>query len=260
MSADQPIWAWRITEQADGHTRLAAGYTAADNAMDERDVADKIVKSAREEHPEFGHITLHLWPKVGALPESHPVAYESDRDPHGNDRTPPDAARFNYTAPPQPDTLVGFLRARFDDDTASATQWHDLECEIHTRLDSGLIAAIAVAQMLDEVPGAVCDCGGPTRVHQGVHSKRLLLEQAVASRHLFTGDQYMDCPLVTEADGAKADHVERIQALNDMRREELGREPTCIDTCGRDARVRRTLELLALPYSDHPDYKEAWRP
>ncbi|MFE0692892.1 DUF6221 family protein [Streptomyces sp. NPDC058869] len=147
------------------------------------------------------------------------------------------------------DALVAFLKARYDELQAQQEDpfaaWHSPDCE-------------AVPDSWGRETGA-CNCGVPARTLREVETKRLLLEQAVTSRHLFTGDQYMDCPLLTEADGAKADHVERIQALNDMYLEELGREPACIDTCGRDARVRRTLELLALPYSDHPGYEEALR-
>lgn len=90
-----------------------------------------------------------------------------------------------------------------------------------------------------------------------IAAKRLMLDEALASRHLVTGDQYMDCPLATEADGVDAETTERIQALNDDYRKEFGREPVCAERCGRDARVHRTLELLSLPYVDHPDYMQA---
>ncbi|MGW5291503.1 DUF6221 family protein [Streptomyces bacillaris] len=143
--------------------------------------------------------------------------------------------------------LVAFLRARYDELQAQQEDvfaaWHSPDCE-------------SVPDGWGRETGA-CNCGIPAQVLRDVESKRLLLEQAVTSRHLVTGDHVMDCPLVTEADGASAGHVDLIQGLNDMWLEELGREPVCIDTCGRDARVRRTLELLALPYSNHPGYEEA---
>ncbi|MFE9855563.1 DUF6221 family protein [Streptomyces sp. NPDC005780] len=158
------------------------------------------------------------------------------------------------------DDLVQFIRARLDEDERAAQRadpgsWtlrtlgrHDLAA---VKTESGLMQLDGSRATANAVHIARHD---PARVLREVEAKRLLLEQAVTSRHLVTGDQFMDCPLVTEAD---ADHVERIQALNDMYREELGREPSCIETCGRDARVRRTLELLAMPYSDDPGYTQA---
>ena len=32
------------------------------------------------------------------------------------------------------------------------------------------------------------------------------------------------------------------------------------DDCGMGDDPCRTLKILALPYADHPDYREAWRP
>ncbi|MFE3429840.1 DUF6221 family protein [Streptomyces sp. NPDC059171] len=157
------------------------------------------------------------------------------------------------------DALVAFLKARLDEDeqvAQAATQGEWVWSREFVTPPGYHHRTIGPLEPGDSAHIVRHD---PARTLREVEAKRLLLEQAITSRHLFTGDQYMDCPLLTEADGAKADHVERIQALNDMYLEELGREPACIDTCGRDARVRRTLELLALPYSDHPGYEEALR-
>ncbi|MEU6661278.1 DUF6221 family protein [Streptomyces sp. NPDC046821] len=76
------------------------------------------------------------------------------------------------------DDLVQWLGAQLDEDAARATQWHDLECEIHAHLDAGLLASVAAARMLDEVPGAVCDCGGPARVLREIGAKRESIRQA----------------------------------------------------------------------------------
>ncbi|MFI8007053.1 DUF6221 family protein [Streptomyces sp. NPDC086010] len=97
----------------------------------------------------------------------------------------------------------------------------------------------------------------PARAQYEVVAKRLMLDEALASRHLVTGDHYMDCPLVTEADGVDTATADRIRALNDDYRKEFGRGPECAERCGRDPRVHRTLELLALPHVDHPDYMQA---
>ncbi|MFJ2870599.1 DUF6221 family protein [Streptomyces sp. NPDC087298] len=75
------------------------------------------------------------------------------------------------------DDLAAFLRDRLDEDVAKADTWHDLECDIHAHLDDGLLSAIATSRMLEEVPGAVCDCGGPVRVRAEVEAKRELLRQ-----------------------------------------------------------------------------------
>ncbi|MGQ4353184.1 DUF6221 family protein [Streptomyces drozdowiczii] len=97
----------------------------------------------------------------------------------------------------------------------------------------------------------------PARVLREVVAKRLMLNEALSSRHLVTGDHYMDCPLVTEADGVDTATADRIRALNDDYRKESGQDPKCAERCGRDVRVHRTLELLALPFVDHPDYMRA---
>ncbi|MEU1125862.1 DUF6221 family protein [Streptomyces sp. NPDC005899] len=91
-------------------------------------------------------------------------------------------------------------------------------------------------------------------------AKRLMLDEALASRHLVTGDHYRHCPLASEADGLDTATAERIRALNDDYRNEHGQCSGGVERCVRDARVRRTLELLALPYSDHPNYLPEWRP
>ncbi|WP_055563626.1 DUF6221 family protein [Streptomyces atriruber] len=71
--------------------------------------------------------------------------------------------------------LIAFLRARLDGAVARASRWHDLECEIHTRMDGDLLAMLAAGRMLAEVPGAVCDCGGPARVLKEIEAKREML-------------------------------------------------------------------------------------
>ncbi|MFE1515705.1 DUF6221 family protein [[Kitasatospora] papulosa] len=120
------------------------------------------------------------------------------------------------------DDLVQFLRAQLDREAARATGWHDLECDIHEHLDAGLLAQIAAARMLEDVPGAVCDCGGPARVLREVEAKRALLSRYEA----MTAD-------VLVVTGREA-------ILSEYR--------------------RIILPGLALPYADHPDYQETWKP
>lgn len=178
------------------------------------------------------------------------------------------------------DALVAFLQARLDDDerVASGTgmphdwhqgpgtedpEWADDEMvlmwppEFHTPYEqdkhwrgltadpAGLAAHIARHD--------------PARTLREVEAKRGLLDGALADRHHVSADQYETCPCATAADGLDENSVDALEALNEERRREDGAEPECWESCGRDARVRRTLELLALPYSDHPKYEEALR-
>lgn len=145
------------------------------------------------------------------------------------------------------DDLVQWLRAQLDEDAARAAQWHNLECEIHTHLDRGLLAAVAASQMLQDVPGAVCDCGGPARVLREIDAKRQLLADALAETHFVNADDgYFTCAAATEErDGGSSD--QRV-------------EPGACD-CGRDERVTRQLRLLAWPYAGRPGFKaEEWAP
>ncbi len=71
--------------------------------------------------------------------------------------------------------------------------------------------------------GAPCDCGNPDRVLREIEAKRRLLEELR--------------PLTAEADGIIWSEYSSHH----------GSEETL-------------LALLALPYSDHPDYREDWRP
>ncbi|MFE7535215.1 DUF6221 family protein [Streptomyces rhizosphaericola] len=146
--------------------------------------------------------------------------------------------------------LVAFLRARYDELQAQQEDvfaaWHSPDCE-------------SVPDGWGRETGA-CNCGVPAQVLRDVEAKRLLLEQAVTSRHHISADQYETCPRATAADGLDTITLGALEELNEERRQEDGVEPECWESCGRDARVRRTLELLALPYSDHPGYEEAWRP
>ncbi|MGW7087484.1 DUF6221 family protein [Streptomyces sp. NPDC054871] len=118
--------------------------------------------------------------------------------------------------------LVQWLGEQLDEDADRATQWHDLECEIHARMDSGLIAAVAAARMLDEVPGAVCDCGGPARVLREIDAKRKAL------------DHYQQCARAGKGGVA----AYRMAA----------------------GAVAMQIAIMALPYAARPGYREEWRP
>ncbi|MER7726801.1 DUF6221 family protein [Streptomyces sp. NPDC096323] len=147
------------------------------------------------------------------------------------------------------DALVRFVRDRLDEDEAVARAADTELSTVFTR-----IATFDREMAADE---RHIMRHRPTRARYEVVAKRLMLDEALAGRHLVTGDHHTDCPLVTEADGVDAATSERIQGLNDDYRKEFGRDLGCVKRCGRDARVHRTLELLPLPYVGHPDYVRA---
>jgi hypothetical protein len=127
------------------------------------------------------------------------------------------------------DDLVQWLRAQLDEDAARAAQWHNLECEIHTHLDRGLLAAVAASQMLQDVPGAVCDCGGPARVLHEIAAKR-----AVVDRYEFACRE-----------------ASRVDLAEDERE-------TWIRVGGA---LQSVVIQLAAPYAGRPGYKaEEWTP
>lgn len=120
--------------------------------------------------------------------------------------------------------LMTFLWKQLDTDAARALQWHDLECDIHAHLDGGLLAAVAASRMLDEVPGAVCDCGGPARVLREVEAKR-----AVVARYEFACGQ-------------------AVQSQTEAERETWVQVGGALQAC---------VLLLAGVYEDRPGYAEA---
>jgi hypothetical protein len=126
------------------------------------------------------------------------------------------------------DELVRWLGVQLDADKARAAQWHDLECSIHEHQEGGLLKAVAALEVYGEVPGAVCDCGGPARVLREIDTKRQLLRT----------------------------YEEAVTAFNDS-----GPAFSSYDRLtGSVSSLRRAVELLALPYADRPGYREEWRP
>lgn len=120
--------------------------------------------------------------------------------------------------------LVEWLTACLDEDAKRAITWHDLECEIHQHMDAGLLAAVAASRMLEDVPGAVCDCGGPARVLREIDAKRQLL------------DRYK-------------------HAMENRRA-----HPDDLASAGALLALHGAVKVLALPYSHRPGYREEWAP
>ncbi|MBT2430561.1 hypothetical protein J7F02_34565 [Streptomyces sp. ISL-112] len=165
------------------------------------------------------------------------------------------------------DALVAFLKARLDDDerVARAVGFDGIESEPFLWSSSYLIlrqntgGESKTTSELDTELAAHIARQDPARTLREVEAKRRLLDAALADHHHVSADQYETCPRATAVDGLDAGTLAALEDLNDERRQEDGVEPKCWDSCGRDARVRRTLELLALPYSDHPGCEEAVR-
>ncbi|MEU1434027.1 DUF6221 family protein [Streptomyces sp. NPDC005786] len=159
------------------------------------------------------------------------------------------------------DVLVQFVRARLDEDRECAlkaasrveggSSWAFAEMEVR----AGDGAPVTRHTWADE--GAHIARHDPDRVLHEVAAKRLQLDEALASRHHISPDQYETCPVATTVDGLDETQAAALERLNEEQRQESGGEPICWVSCGRDARVRRTLELLAMPYSEHPGYTQA---
>jgi hypothetical protein len=87
----------------------------------------------------------------------------------------------------------------------------------------------------------------PAQVLREVEAKRQLLDDLNADQHHRNEeDHWYSCAVLTD------EHGETLCS-------DEGRAPGPCD-CGRDTRVARRLRLLGLPYADHPDYREDWRP
>lgn len=74
-------------------------------------------------------------------------------------------------------------------------------------------------------PTFACDCGVPARALADVQAKRALLDEHVSSQQTLDAIDYPD--------------------MQDV---------------GRVAGLETALQYEALPYSNHPDYREDWRP
>ncbi|MDP5310416.1 DUF6221 family protein [Streptomyces poriferorum] len=159
------------------------------------------------------------------------------------------------------DALVQFIRARLDEDGAAARaatgrgkgsgSWTVEEMAVRAADGAPVLRHTWAGE------GEHIARHDPERVLRELVAKRLMLDEALASGHHVSADQYETCPRATKADGLDAAQMDALTGLNDEQRQESGREPTCWDSCGRDARVHRTLELLALPFVGHPDYMQA---
>jgi len=116
--------------------------------------------------------------------------------------------------------LIGFLNARLDD--VELADWHARDCQTHRQMPANSPLGLGGAPMS-------CNCRVPAFVLADVAAKRRLLSH------------YSAC-LAKYGDGTAPDAPE--------------------DNIGWayvDA-LKAAAMYLALPYADHPDYQEGWKP
>jgi hypothetical protein len=140
-------------------------------------------------------------------------------------------------------TLTEFLLARIAEDEAAARglnadlarEFGTCETQLYSTLDS-------VGTGYSEMPALSIDS---TRVLAECEAKRRIVEAVSGWQHETVEDCWYSCAATygTEVEDA---------CCND------GAGTEC--DCGLDYRKAQILEPLALPYADHPDYREKWRP
>ncbi|MFD4830125.1 DUF6221 family protein [Streptomyces uncialis] len=164
--------------------------------------------------------------------------------------------------------LIAFLRARLDEDEAEARgtgmplDWHQGPGPEDPEWASAEMVLMWPPEHHTPYErdkhwrGRTLDSAGqaghiarhdPARVLREVEAKRMLIGGITTERHHVTdGDCWYTCAAATEErDGGETCDDNRTGGPCD---------------CGRDERVGRCLRLLALPYADHPDYREEWQP
>ncbi|MEU0991948.1 DUF6221 family protein [Streptomyces sp. NPDC005953] len=151
------------------------------------------------------------------------------------------------------DGLITFLRARLDEDrdealAASPGPWTPDGDEYEVLAADGITVCDGFALSNRQLQATVRHIArhDPARALREVTAKRELLDEHLAAKHSVCEDSWYTCPAATE------DRDGGVCSQDDMHGEPC--------ECGRDDRLARTLQLLALPYADHPDYQESWRP
>lgn len=76
------------------------------------------------------------------------------------------------------ESVIANLRVLLDQAEREAPRVHHVECDVHIHTDPahGTAAALAGLRMLQEVPGAVCDCPVPAALLADITSKRGVLD------------------------------------------------------------------------------------
>jgi len=132
------------------------------------------------------------------------------------------------------DDLVAFLGARYDEVQAQQenpfASWHSRDCE-------------AIPDVWGREPGN-CTCGTPARVLAEVDAKRRMVDAYLPPG----ADPHPGQECVNHEGQDPAEHT---------------RDKACSRHLAASERLLHSdyvLRLLALPYADHPDYRDDWRP
>lgn len=154
-----------------------------------------------------------------------------------------------------PPTLVEFLRSRLDEDArvAEAATSGPWTAETHLHRHTREPVSYEVHPVAEQEGNG---CGGVLTASDAVHIARhdpaRMLAEVDAKRQLLAGH-------------AKA--VETVRELGSLRERVKARRQDVLMVEMEQASVvhRRdvlcgVLGILALPYADHPDYREEWRP
>lgn len=137
--------------------------------------------------------------------------------------------------------LSEFLLERIAEDEATAGRWHDRECDF-------------LGNDFDEDT----DCRGPARVLAECDAKRRIVNSAPRGYRMRSDVSYaMQYRAIEEADGTA--WVEMRGTLPAGTPSMLPREEFMAQFMEPEP-PSQVLRLLAMPYADHPDYDEAWRP
>ncbi len=151
-----------------------------------------------------------------------------------------------------------FLRARLDEDEQTARAaapgpWNRMGQRVldasppSDRLGIGMAVGHAAASADYNETAIHIARHDPVRVLAEVDAKRRLLDDILGQTHERNEeDNWYSCCAARNEDG----------------------ELVCTDEsragdpcdCGRDRTVERRVRLFALPYADHPDYRDEWRP
>lgn len=158
------------------------------------------------------------------------------------------------------DDLIAFVRARLDDEEKAARLMNEYYPSPWDTADRGWMARVVADEpdyrevtrleqwngMADgpDVPwlGDIINHIArhePARILAQVEAARAMLDDLLNEPHTSVDDPFYSCAVIAKGDEA------RFSGPCD---------------CGRDARVYRRLCLLALPNSDHPEFREEWRP